>query len=102
MSGHSKWSTIKRKKGALDQKRGKSFSVLSKEITIASRLGRAIARTAGTGQRNHRRLRHLGHEPGEYLLWRPRQQRPVRQQKRVVYADHSGHHRRRTGPVRGR
>lgn len=39
MSGHSKWSTIKRKKGALDQKRGKSFSVLSKEITIASRLG---------------------------------------------------------------
>jgi len=39
MSGHSKWSTIKRKKGALDQKRGKSFSIISKEITIAARLG---------------------------------------------------------------
>ena len=39
MSGHSKWSTIKRKKGALDQKRGKLFSNISKEITVSSRLG---------------------------------------------------------------
>jgi len=39
MSGHSKWSTIKRKKGALDQKRGKIFSKLAKEITIAARGG---------------------------------------------------------------
>jgi YebC/PmpR family DNA-binding regulatory protein len=39
MSGHSKWSTIKRKKGALDAKRGKIFSKLIKEITIAARLG---------------------------------------------------------------
>ena len=39
MSGHSKWSTIKRKKGALDQKRGKLFSTISKEITVSSRLG---------------------------------------------------------------
>ena len=39
MAGHSKWSTIKRKKGALDQKRGKIFSTISKEITISSRLG---------------------------------------------------------------
>lgn len=39
MSGHSKWSTIKRKKGALDAKRGKIFSRLIKEITIAARLG---------------------------------------------------------------
>jgi YebC/PmpR family DNA-binding regulatory protein len=39
MSGHSKWSTIKRKKGALDAKRGKVFSRLIKEITIAARLG---------------------------------------------------------------
>ncbi len=39
MSGHSKWSTIKRKKGALDAKRGKIFSKLAKEITVAARLG---------------------------------------------------------------
>lgn len=39
MSGHSKWSTIKRKKGALDAKRGRIFSKLAKEITVAARLG---------------------------------------------------------------
>jgi YebC/PmpR family DNA-binding regulatory protein len=39
MSGHSKWSTIKRKKGAVDAKRGKIFSRLTKEITVAARLG---------------------------------------------------------------
>jgi YebC/PmpR family DNA-binding regulatory protein len=39
MSGHSKWSTIKRKKGAIDAKRGKIFTSLIKELTIAARLG---------------------------------------------------------------
>ena len=39
MSGHSKWATIKRKKGAKDQARGKVFSRLIKEITIAARHG---------------------------------------------------------------
>ena len=39
MSGHSKWSTIKRKKGAADAKRGKIFSKLIKEVTLAARLG---------------------------------------------------------------
>ncbi|MFW5805483.1 MAG: YebC/PmpR family DNA-binding transcriptional regulator [Bacteroidales bacterium] len=39
MSGHSKWSTIKRKKGAQDAKRSKIFSRLSKEITIAVKEG---------------------------------------------------------------
>jgi len=39
MSGHSKWSTIKRKKGAADAKRGKIFSRLAKEIAIAAREG---------------------------------------------------------------
>ncbi len=39
MSGHSKWSTIKRKKGAADAKRGKIFSRLAKEITIAAKIG---------------------------------------------------------------
>jgi len=39
VSGHSKWSTIKRKKGANDAKRGKIFTKLIKEITIAARMG---------------------------------------------------------------
>ncbi len=37
MSGHSKWSTIKHKKGAADAKRGKIFSKLAKELTISAR-----------------------------------------------------------------
>ena len=39
MSGHSKWSTIKRKKGAADAKRGRIFTRLIKEITVAARMG---------------------------------------------------------------
>jgi len=39
MSGHSKWSTIKRKKGAADAKRGVLFTRLSKDITLAAREG---------------------------------------------------------------
>ncbi|MBN32385.1 MAG: YebC/PmpR family DNA-binding transcriptional regulator [Dehalococcoidia bacterium] len=39
MSGHSKWSTIKHKKGALDAKKGKLFTKLSKEIIIAAKEG---------------------------------------------------------------
>jgi YebC/PmpR family DNA-binding regulatory protein len=39
MSGHSKWSSIKHKKAARDHKRGKLFTKLIKEITIAARLG---------------------------------------------------------------
>ncbi len=39
MSGHSKWATIKRAKGAADAKRGKLFSVLSKDLTLAARDG---------------------------------------------------------------
>jgi len=39
MSGHSKWATIKHKKGALDAKRGKIFTRLIKEIAIAARAG---------------------------------------------------------------
>lgn len=50
MSGHSKWSTIKRKKGAADAKRGKIFSRLAKEITVAARLG-------GGDQNSNARLR---------------------------------------------
>ena len=39
MSGHSKWSTIKHKKGAADARRGKIFTKLIKEITVAARMG---------------------------------------------------------------
>ncbi len=39
MSGHNKWSTIKHKKGAADAKRGRIFTRLIKEITIAARMG---------------------------------------------------------------
>ena len=37
MSGHSKWSTIKRKKGAADAKRGAVFTRLSKDISLAAK-----------------------------------------------------------------
>jgi len=39
MSGHSKWHTIKHKKGAADAKRGKVFTKIIKEITVAARMG---------------------------------------------------------------
>jgi transcriptional/translational regulatory protein YebC/TACO1 len=52
MSGHSKWSSIKHKKGATDAKRGKIFSKLNKEITVAARTG------GGDPSANHlRRIR---------------------------------------------
>ena len=51
MSGHSKWSTIKRKKAAIDAKRGKIFTTLIKEITIAARAG-------GGDPGSNPRLRH--------------------------------------------
>ncbi|HEX5481083.1 MAG TPA: YebC/PmpR family DNA-binding transcriptional regulator [Terriglobia bacterium] len=39
MSGHSKWATIKHKKGAADARRGKAFTKIIKEITVAARIG---------------------------------------------------------------
>lgn len=48
MAGHNKWSKVKRLKGALDQKRGKLFSKLAKEITVAARMG------GGDAEGNHR------------------------------------------------
>ena len=50
MSGHSKWSTIKRKKGKADAERGRIFSRLIKEITVAARQG-------GGEEENNPRLR---------------------------------------------
>nr|WP_319490290.1 YebC/PmpR family DNA-binding transcriptional regulator [uncultured Desulfobacter sp.] len=51
MSGHSKWSTIKHKKGAADKKRAKIFTKLIKEITVAARMG-------GGDPGSNPRLRH--------------------------------------------
>ncbi|HQQ79552.1 MAG TPA: YebC/PmpR family DNA-binding transcriptional regulator [Thermoanaerobaculia bacterium] len=42
MSGHSKWSTIKHKKGAADAKRGRLFTKLIKEITMAAKVGGGV------------------------------------------------------------
>jgi len=39
MSGHSKWATIRHKKGAADAKRGKAFTKLIKELMVAARMG---------------------------------------------------------------
>ena len=39
MSGHSKWHSIKHKKAAADAKRGKAFTRVSKEITVAAKIG---------------------------------------------------------------
>jgi YebC/PmpR family DNA-binding regulatory protein len=39
MSGHNKWSTIKHRKGAQDAKRGRAFTKISKELTVAARIG---------------------------------------------------------------
>lgn len=39
MAGHSKWSNIKHKKARMDEKRGKEYTKLAKELTIAARMG---------------------------------------------------------------
>ena len=39
MAGHSKWANIQHRKGAQDKKRGKLFTKLAKEITVATRMG---------------------------------------------------------------
>ena len=59
MSGHSKWATIKHKKGALDAKRGKIFTRLIKEITMAAKSGGGDpeGNPGGTGHWSRDRLR---------------------------------------------
>ena len=95
MSGHSKWSTIKRAKGATDAKRAAQFTKVSREITIAARIGgpdpasnprlrlamdkgrslnmpndnikRAIERAAGLGQRvAYEEITFEGYGPGGF------------------------------------
>ncbi len=92
MSGHSKWSTIKRKKGAADAKRGKAFTKIIKEISLAAREGggdpetnprlrlaiqnakganmpkenieRAIKKAAGSESENYSDITFEGYGPG--------------------------------------
>ncbi len=67
MSGHSKWATIKHKKGALDAKRGKIFTRLIKEIMVAAKAGggdpdgnpRLRSRHRGRQGREHAQRQHL-------------------------------------------
>ncbi len=96
MSGHSKWSTIKRAKGAADAKRGQQFSKLSKAITVAAKLGgpdpegnprlkmaieaaraasmpkdninRAIDKVNGPGAENIEEITYEGYGPGGAAL----------------------------------
>ncbi len=97
MSGHSKWSTIKRKKGAADAKRGQLFTKLAREISVAARQGlpdpeynfrlrlaidraraasmpkenieRAVARAAGeAGADNYDEIWYEGYGPGGTAL----------------------------------
>lgn len=97
MSGHSKWSTIKRQKGATDAKRGQLFTKLAREITVAARQGvpdpdanaalriaiqkarkenmpkdnidRAIARASGAeGGAQYEELYYEGYGPGGIAL----------------------------------
>ncbi len=63
MSGHSKWATIKRKKGAKDAARGKLFSKLIKEITIAARQG------GGDAEGNARLRTAIDTAKGENMPW---------------------------------
>ena len=85
MSGHSKWHTIKHKKGALDAKRGKIFTKLIKEITVAARTGgsgdvdanarlrkavtdvegKFVKQSGGRGQYGHAVLTIEPQEPGK-------------------------------------
>lgn len=96
MSGHSKWSTIKRAKGVADAKRGQQFSKLSRAITVAAKLGgpdpdgnprlkiaieaaraasmpkdniaRAIEKVSGSGAENLEEVIYEGYGPGGAAL----------------------------------
>ena len=71
MSGHSKWHTIKHKKGAADAKRGRVFTRIIKELTVAARAGgrrprhqSAPAHDRGRGEAGeHARRQHQAGDP---------------------------------------
>ena len=57
MSGHSKWATTKRHKAAVDAKRGKIFSTLSKDISLAARDGGGDPNFNSKGKRSKHAIR---------------------------------------------
>ncbi len=71
MSGHSKWSTIKHKKGAADKKRGKIFTKLIKEITVAARMG-------GGDPDSNPRLRHALNTANSHNMPKDTAQRAIK------------------------
>ena len=66
MSGHSKWSTIKRKKGATDAKRGKVFTKLIKEITVAARFGGGRSKCQSASSHSYCRSQGREHAQGKH------------------------------------
>ena len=74
MSGHSKWHSIKHKKGALDAKRGRIFTRIIKELTVAARVGggdpatnprlRTIVAEAKVGE--HAQRQHRASDPSRH------------------------------------
>ena len=96
MAGHSKWANIQHRKGAQDKKRSKLFSKLSKEITVAAKMGdpdpdknprlrlavrearansmpkdnieRAIKKSQGSDGENYEEIRYEGYGPGGVAL----------------------------------
>ena len=66
MSGHNKWSTIKYKKGAADAKRGKVFTKLIKEITIAARSGGGDVNGQSASQDRHYHCQKRKYAQGQY------------------------------------
>ena len=67
MSGHSRWAGIKHKKGVIDAKKGKVFTKLAREITIAAKIG-------GGSPDNNARLR----KAIEDFISKERQERRIR------------------------
>jgi len=78
MSGHSKWSSIKHKKAAKDAKRGKLFTKLIKEITVAARNGGTSTVTRGCGPRCSTRALPACRTTRSIV--RSKRQRPARRQ----------------------
>ena len=63
MAGHSKWANIKHRKGAADARRGKIFTKLIKEITVAARMGGGD--TAAVGPAKQHRQAVGGHDDAD-------------------------------------
>ena len=66
MSGHSKWASIKHKKGALDAKRGRIFTRIIKELTVAARAGGGDPDMNPRLAHDHRRLEGREYAGGKH------------------------------------